>query len=153
MSINCSWMLSSTSLSTSRVSRIFLFESCSTSRARFDAISPQLARGLPRCGVPRKRINLVRWRQASDRRIACKPVSNLSRQIREQHSSYIFDKNAAQAVGYKYNRVLIPHQHCHSGSSHWVTSPHCQCRAQAGLQGHDRAPTHSSCRSPGIDHQ
>ena len=68
-------MLSSTSLFGSSVSRIFLFESCSARRARFEAIWPQSAYVLPRCGVPRKMISFVRLRIASDRRMACSKKS------------------------------------------------------------------------------
>ena len=48
MVLNSSWILSKTSLFTSSVLMIFLFESCSARRARFDAISPHPADALPR---------------------------------------------------------------------------------------------------------
>jgi hypothetical protein len=71
MVLNSSWILSRTSLFTSNVSTMFLFESCNASRARFDVISPHPASALPRCGVPRKTMAFVRDRHTSDRRIAC----------------------------------------------------------------------------------
>ena len=76
-------ILSSSSLSTSNVSTIFLCGFCKASRARFDAISPQFAVGLPRCGVPRKTMTLVRWRIDSNRRIAYKQVKTSCRRIEQ----------------------------------------------------------------------
>jgi hypothetical protein len=60
---------------TPSVSTIFLFESCSASCARFDAIVPHSAYVLPRCGVPRKTMALVRDRHMSDLRSAYPPPS------------------------------------------------------------------------------
>ena len=150
---NCSWMLSNTSLSTSKVSTIFLCESCSATRARFDAISPQLVHSLPRCGVPRKTINLVRRRHASDLRMAYERKSTLSIiGFKTTPLAYVFNNNTAKAVGQDYDRVLI----CYSISpgsfnpSKQVGSPHSQHRAQVGLQGYDHVPTRCSCYLPGI---
>jgi hypothetical protein len=106
--LNSSWILSNTSLFTSSVLMIFLFESCSASCARFDAITPHSAYVLPRCGVPRKIIALVRDRYMSDLRSAWSP---LPRQYKESSAAmvetYIFNDNAAEAVCHKYDRVLI----------------------------------------------
>lgn len=150
---NCSWMLSNTSLSTSKVSTIFLYESCSATRARFDAISPQLVHSLPRCGVPRKTINLVRRRHASDLRMAYKRKSTSSIVgFKTTPLAYVFNNDTAEAVGQDYDRVLI----CCSISpgffnpSKQVGSPHSRHRAQVGLQGHDHVPTRYSCYLPGI---
>lgn len=75
--MNSSWILSSTSLFTSRVSIIFLCESWNVRQARLDAICPQPAIPLPRCGVPRKTINFVRLRVGSDLRMAWESNSAL----------------------------------------------------------------------------
>lgn len=104
--LNSSWMLSSTSLFTSSVSRIFLFESCSARRARLDATWPQPANSLPRCGVPRKMISLVRSRIFFDRRIAySSKLAELALFSRLQ-SAYIFKDNPTKTVYYERKRFL-----------------------------------------------
>jgi len=86
---------------------IFFCESCNASRARFDAISPQLASVLPRCGVPRKTTSFVRSRHASDLHNA---YNNSQDHIIFKSGvallSYVFDNNAAKAVRHENNRIL-----------------------------------------------
>lgn len=104
--LNSSWMLSSTSLFTSSVSRIFLFQSCSARRARLDAIWPQPAYALPRCGVPRKMMSLVRLRTVSDRRIACSSKSAQLALFGGLQSPYIFEDDTTKTVYYERKRFL-----------------------------------------------
>ena len=85
--MNRSWIPSSISLSTFKALTNFSFESCSASRRRFDAIFVHSVRLLPRCGVPRKIISLVRKRQASDLRNAYKPKS-ISHKVRALELSH-----------------------------------------------------------------
>ena len=53
-------MLSRTSLSTAKLASRFRFESCRVTVASLEAISPQVAAEVPRCGVPRNIIVSVR---------------------------------------------------------------------------------------------
>ena len=73
----------------------------------FDAISPQLASALPRCGVPRKTMSLVRSRHASDLHNACK---RCQQHVRLNSGialfCYVFDNDAAKAMGHEYDRIL-----------------------------------------------
>ena len=108
ISTNWSLILSSTSLFTSKVLIICFCVSCSASRARFDAISPQLASALPRCGVPRKTTSLVRLRHASDLYKAYSWLS-MSSAIELKGSaplSYVFNNDTTKAVGDEYDRIL-----------------------------------------------
>lgn len=86
---------------------IFLCESCSASRARFDAISPQIALVLPRCGVPRKTTSLVRSRHASDLHNAYNDSQDhILFKSGAAPLSYVFDNNAAEAVRHENNGIL-----------------------------------------------
>ena len=105
--LNSSWMLSSTSLFTSSVSRIFLFESCRARRARLEAIWPQPAYALPRCGVPRNMMSFVRLHIASDRRRAWRSRSVELTVVSGLRSPYIFQDNATKTVYYECKWFLL----------------------------------------------
>ncbi len=146
MGWKASWMLFKTSLFTSSASNIFLFESLRVIRARLVAISPHPAAELPRCGVPRKTISLVRVRQVTDLLIAC---------------GYISFRPCAQ----RYQRTfltIIPPRLCATnmiGSYVAVVSllfrsreraelPHYRYLARSGLLDLGCAGTRHSCCSP-----
>jgi hypothetical protein len=107
--LNSSWILSKTSPLTSSVCTSRLFESCRARLARFDAIPPQPAYVLPRCGVPRKTINLVRLQIVSDLCSAYIGVSIAVDLLAVCVEPHVFRDDSTKTMRHEHNWILCGH--------------------------------------------